>query len=152
MREAFRSKSEALDYIDFGIERGQFQPCGNLVVIDSLNILSGRQHHPHCRANSLREHEVSYRRTESHCPDGCRFFVPKQVAEREDAKQRNRQKLKRLGATVWHGITRAVAAPFVYFRSLPALVQSLVIILLILWMLPKSKSTIIEILKAIGGK
>lgn len=114
--------------------------------------MSGRQHHLHCRANSLGEHEVPYRRTESHYPNGRRFFASKEVAERENTKQRNRQTLKKLGATVWHGITEVLAAPFVYFRSLPALVQSLIIILLILWVLPRSKSTIIEILKAISGK
>jgi hypothetical protein len=49
-------------------------------------------------------------------------------------------------------VGKVVAAPFVYFRSLPPLVQSLIIILLIVWKLPKLRDTILEILKAIGGK
>jgi hypothetical protein len=52
----------------------------------------------------------------------------------------------------WRGVGKVLAAPFVYFKSLPALVQSLLIILLIIWFVPKFKSMIIEILKAISGK
>jgi hypothetical protein len=36
--EEFRSKSEALQYLEFGIERGQYQDCGNLKLTENLDI------------------------------------------------------------------------------------------------------------------
>ena len=48
-----------------------------------------------------------------------------------------------------HGIGAVLLAPFRYFQKLPAIVQSLIIILLIVALFPQFKNTIIEILKVL---
>jgi hypothetical protein len=152
MTEAFRSKSEALDYIEGGTARSQFQNCGNLIVIDSLSMVGGRKYHPYCKAHSLGEAEIEYRTMRSYCPDGCRFFIENKQAEKQESRAKTKKAfstaLKHTGKTT----AKVLAAPFVFFRSLPPLVQSLLIILLIIWKLPSAKNTIIEILKAIAGR
>jgi hypothetical protein len=35
--EEFRSKSEALQYLECGVERGQYQACGNLKLTEQMD-------------------------------------------------------------------------------------------------------------------
>jgi len=147
--EAFHSKSEALGYIEFGIERGQYQNCGKLTVVDSLNMRYGRRHHPCCTAHSLGKND-SYRAVAStYCPEGCHFFVPKEEFLVEQKRLTRWRSAKQACKTTVKMVGTVILAPFRYFQKLPALVQSLIIILLIVWLFPKFKGNIIEILKVL---
>ena len=50
--EEFLSKSEALQHLEFGIERGQHQASANLKLSEQLDF-RGRTYHPNCREKSL---------------------------------------------------------------------------------------------------
>lgn len=148
--EAFRSKSEALAYIDSGIVRGQYEDCGKLKVTDSLNMLYGRRHHPYCMAHSLGEREQGYREVPvTYCPPGCHFFIQRVVFEAEQEQRARREGRQRKVNAVAKWLAAAVSAPFRYFKGLPTIVQSLIVILLIIWLFPQFKNTIIEVLKAL---
>jgi hypothetical protein len=146
--EQFRSKSEAMQYLEFGIERGQYQDCGNLSLTDQLDF-RGRSFRPYCREKSLGVNDTYRAVTSTYCPEDCHFFVPKVVYQVEQEEAVRKQEREKKTRTFLKGIATTLAAPFRYFKTLPAVVQSLIIILLIMAVFPKFKATIIEILSAL---
>jgi hypothetical protein len=89
---------------------------------------------------------------EMRCPSDCHLYKDRKAAMVEELAIATLQRRIESRKRFWGAVKAIAITPFTYFRSLPALVQSLLIILLIVWKLPKLKDTIIEILKAIAGK
>jgi hypothetical protein len=147
--EAFKSKSEALHHIEFGIERGQYQNCGNLRVIDTLNMLYGRRHHPYCNAHSLGENREYSNEGTTYCPEGCHFFVDKATSEKHMQREQFERTAVKVGKTTFNTIIGILRIPFDYFVKLSGTVQALIVLLLIILFLPRLKDTIIEILIAV---
>jgi hypothetical protein len=149
--QGFGTQDEAVKALDDGVVSGKFKSCAHLCYIlrgSSYEVV--RFYYPACKKDSFVSTDPWYQ--ELRCPPDCRLFVDREKAiaaqsqlEVLEQKAENRKRF-------WRGVGKVLAAPFVYFKSLPALVQSLLIILLIIWFVPKFKSMIIEILKAISGK
>jgi hypothetical protein len=147
--EEFGSKSEALRYLEFGIEHGQYQSCGNLTLTEQLDMIHGRSYRPSCREKSLGVNDAYRAATSTYCPTDCLFFVTKEEHAANQKLVARQQSIIQSRRSVRNAVGAALLAPLRYFQKLPALVQSLLIILLIVWLFPQFKNTIVEILKAL---
>jgi hypothetical protein len=148
--EKFRSQSEALQHITFGIERGQYENCGNLKVTDTLNMMTGRMFLPHCDAHSLGEKEQNFSRDRtSYCPENCHFFVSKEEAEKDKRTLERKEAIAIVTTKTRRNLVRFLSAPFTYFAKLSAPVQVLLIAMVIIWLFPKFKDSLLEVLSAI---
>lgn len=146
--EEFRSKAEALQHLDFGIERGQYQNCGNLKLTEQLDF-RGRTFRPYCRQHSLGVNDAYRAVASTYCPQDCHFFVSREEFQAQQEQVAHQQAVTKAKQSIVGGLAKAVQWPFNYFAKLPAVVQSLIIILAIIALFPRFKNTIIEILTAI---
>jgi hypothetical protein len=69
--ESFRSKAEALQYIEAGKEGGRYLNCGNLLLADELDLRRGTIYHPGCRENSLGVSGGYDVARTTYCPEGA---------------------------------------------------------------------------------
>lgn len=149
--KGYETEHEVIIALENGVATGNFKPCSHLkYALSGTAFEVIRMYFPVCERDSFVSRDPFGR--DMGCAADCRLYVNRTVAiaaENELHLLRERAKRRRL---FWNRVGKIVGAPFVYFRSLPALVQSLLIILLIVWKLPSLKTTIIEILRAISGK
>ena len=149
--KGYLTPHEVLVAIDVAIGSGVFKSCANLSYTRGPGAHVARdEYYPVCLQHSfaaLGPYGIS-----EGCPPGCRLFVDKEAAVNGKQALLERGRRDELREKRWHYIKVGVTAPFIFFRSLPALVQSLLIILAMMLALPRLKSTIIEILKAVSGR
>jgi hypothetical protein len=155
----FNSPHEAIQGLNDGVSNGRFKNCANLGYgLTGTNFSAIRFYVPTCTKDCLVMPEFfdQFGQDDVRCPNNCNLFVDRRLQIATDKIMAETQAKvvarERFWSGSWRVVGKTLAAPFVFFRSLPALVQTLLIILLILWRLPSAKNTIIEILKAIGGK
>jgi hypothetical protein len=141
---SYDTQHEAITAVECGIASGRFKNCAHLALTQV--IYSG--YVPVCKRDSFIQLNTISRESVV-CPKDCRLFEDRVSAAIAEGAQiiKDRRLYKR--RMFWQTIGKITGAPFKYFKELPAIVQSLLIILLIIWLLPKAKDTIIEILKAL---
>lgn len=149
--QGFETPHEAITAITEGVANGKYKVCAHLgYTLSGTAFEIIRLYFPVCAKDSFVSTDPFHQ--DMRCPSDCHLYVDRKAAmvvEQKLVTLQNRIESRR---KFWGAMKAVVIAPFTYFRSLPPLVQSLLIILLIVWKLPKLKDTIIEILKAIAGK
>lgn len=149
--QGFGTPNEAMKAISVGVTNGRYKLCTHLRYTLSGSAFEViRFYYPVCAKDCSVSADQLHQ--EIGCPPDCRLYVNREAAIAVQMEIRRVEEGIERRKRFWRGVGKVVAAPFVYFRSLPPLVQSLIIILLIVWKLPKLRDTILEILKAIGGK
>jgi hypothetical protein len=149
--QGFETPHEAIKAMNDGVTNGQYKLCAHLgYTLSGSPFEVIRFYYPVCAKDCFVGSDPWHH--EMKCPTDCHLYVDREVAmgvARELQKLEERTERRK---RVWAGVRTVIAAPVKYFQSLPPLVQSLLIILLIVWKLPSLKTTIIEILRAISGK
>lgn len=149
--QGFETPHDAIKAINDGVANGKYKSCAHLGYTLSGSAFEViRFYFPVCAKDCFVSADPFYQ--EMRCPADCHLYVDRKAAMVVEQELATLQKRIESRKKFWGTVKAVVTAPFTYFRSLPALVQSLLIILLIVWKLPKLKDTIIEILKAIAGK
>jgi len=116
--EEFRSKSEALQYLECGVERGQYQACGNLKLTEQMDF-RGRTYRPYCREKSLGVHDTYRAVASTYCPEGCHFFLSREQFAVQQQQVARQQAMANARTSALHGIGAVLLAPFRYFQKLP---------------------------------
>jgi hypothetical protein len=149
--QGFGTPNEAIKAMDDGIANGRFKLCAHLGYTLSDSAFEAiRLYYPVCAKDCFIATDPWNQ--ELGCPVGCRFYVNRETALAVQGEIRRLEERLERRRHFWRAVGTVLAAPFVYFRQFPPLVQSLVIILIILFTLPRLKDTIVEILKAVSGK
>ena len=149
--QGYETPHEAITALDEGVASGKFKPCAHLCYTlsgSSFEVI--RFYYPACKKDCFVSPDPWHQ--EMGCPSACRLFLDSETAVAVQNELYLLEQRVESRKRFWHRVGLILASPFVYFRSLPSLGQSQLIILLIVWKLPKLKDTIIEILKAISGK
>jgi hypothetical protein len=133
--EGYETPHEVMEAMDKGVSTGQFKPCAHLkFTLSGTSFEVIRRHFPVCAKDCFTAmdsfcHEMG-------CPKDCRLYIDREVAiaaqnhvVQQQAKVQRQQK-------VLHGLGIVLTSPSTYFQKLTALVQSLIIILLIVSLLP----------------
>ena len=149
--QGFETPHDVTKAINDGVAKGQYKFCRHLAyTLTGTAFEVIRAYVPVCSKDCFVSADPFYQ--EMRCPPDCHLYVDRKGAMLAEQEVATLQKRIENRKKFWGAVRAVLTAPFTYFRSLPALVQSLLIILLIVWKLPKLKDTIIEILKAIAGK
>ena len=141
--EAYDTQDAIVRALEKGFANGIFKRCIHL----RYSRTPFEEYTPVCLKDSF-----THRTSGFACPKDCRLFIDGEAALQVENEKAIREERRHKRKVFWQTLGDIGAAPFIYFQKLPAIVQSLIIILLIIWKLPKAKDTIIEILKAVSGK
>jgi hypothetical protein len=150
--QGYDTPHDVIEALDRGVASGQFKNCAHLKYTLGPGPYAVIQfYYPVCAKDCFAPIDA-FGQGELRCPENCRLHVNRDIYIGVQNSLLQLEKEAERRKRFWHGVGAVLVWPFTYFQKLPAIVQSLLIILVIIRFLPRFKDTIIEILKALGGK
>jgi hypothetical protein len=132
----FQLKHDAYECIAKGKQLGIFKNCAHLEVRGGFDGMQSNPYQLYCTEHFLLR--IDQGEFQNRCPENCYSFQDKNALER-----------KKRWAKRWEWIIAKGRVPFRYFERLKATTQALILILLIVWLLPRLGDTVLKIIMAV---